>query len=110
MMPNLLLVSYSLSLLGMFLGSVYGTVDAFQRHRASDLRTIGRVRHNRMALRNGPTRKFGNSYRSKMFRRRLMNEVNRINTKLRIRAPKERYQLYYDAEGNIRVQCKTSHV
>ncbi|XP_062703184.1 uncharacterized protein LOC134285761 [Aedes albopictus] len=105
-MHNLFLVSYSLSCFGLFLGTLYGTV--LKRHRITDLRTIRRARHARTELRNSPTRKFCNIYRAKQFRRRLMNEVNQINTKLRIRTPRERYQLYHDAQGEIRVRSKTS--
>ncbi|XP_055629635.1 uncharacterized protein LOC129770679 isoform X2 [Toxorhynchites rutilus septentrionalis] len=107
-MYNLYLVFYVTSFVGILVTLGYCVCDILQCRRLGHLYSIRRTAITRPPTeqsREQPTRKYVSRYRTKMFQRRLINEINRITPKLRIKAPRERYELYYDVEGEIRVRC-----
>ncbi|XP_058455328.1 uncharacterized protein LOC131432813 [Malaya genurostris] len=106
-MHSFFLLSYAVSVLGLLLSLVYWIMDSL-RYRTLSRIAAFRQRSFPAGEERTLTRKYVSRYRTKMFQRKLINEINRINAnKLRIKPSQERYELYYDSEGTIRLRTTT---
>ncbi|XP_038106199.1 uncharacterized protein LOC119765970 [Culex quinquefasciatus] len=98
--------SYLIYFIGFLISLSYYIKDILQYRRLGNLITSRRaiIQPAAPIERRQPARKYVSSHRHKMLRRRWINVVNRLSGKLRIKPPRERYELYFDSDGEIGIR------
>uniref|UniRef100_A0A1Q3G030 Putative conserved secreted protein n=1 Tax=Culex tarsalis TaxID=7177 RepID=A0A1Q3G030_CULTA len=109
-MNSFFLCLYLIYCIGYLISLSYYIKDVLQYRRLGNLIISRReaVQPEAPTERRQPIRKYVSSHRHKMLRRRWINVVNRINGKLRIKPLRERYELYFDSDGEIGLRTITT--
>ncbi|XP_055587573.1 uncharacterized protein LOC129740017 [Uranotaenia lowii] len=102
-MNQFFLVAHIISAIGILISVVYYVLDIVQFRRLENLVQTPRPIAPPITTRE-TSRKYVSRYRSKMIQRQLINEINRINGKLRVKMSTERYELFYNSHGDLRLR------